>query len=128
MLFFLFFRFWDISSHIIISIAIQLIGHKSGNASVALDWLQRLLQQRNLYLKQHKDKAWVGSGTEIHRQTRNKLEVVLLTSMCSIEPSVVSTAAHCFNMLCEEADILRMSGGQIAQSSRTTRAARSGAN
>lgn len=47
-----------------------------------------------------------GSGTDLHKQTRNKLEVVFLSHLCSPEPEVVRASARCLELLCDEARVL----------------------
>lgn len=79
---------------------------KNKNEVLILQTMQHIMASRNEFLRARKALAGEGSGTAIHRQTFNKLEVVFLTHMCSSDPEVISATADCLGLLCEESDIL----------------------
>eukprot|EP00051_Salpingoeca_urceolata_P003452 m.57787 g.57787 ORF g.57787 m.57787 type:complete len:2607 (+) comp12795_c0_seq1:372-8192(+) len=98
--------FWEVSSNVLIRLALQLVQHKSGNAKHLLACVKRLLYLSNKFITLNKTVAMQGFDPEVHKQTRNQLDVVLLTSLCNPEAEIVRMAAECFKRLCEQADLL----------------------
>eukprot|EP00054_Salpingoeca_dolichothecata_P028574 m.218407 g.218407 ORF g.218407 m.218407 type:complete len:2785 (-) comp26259_c1_seq1:68-8422(-) len=110
--------FWEISCNVIISIAIHLIGSKTSSVEDLLRWLEYVLASRNAFLLSNKHRVREGSCTELHRQTRNKVEVVFLYNLCHPDQNIIRCAANCAKLFCEEADILIDAGSPVDDSFR----------
>lgn len=98
--------FWDISSRVLFNICQKLIAHQLPNYTELMKWLRQILSHRNRFLQRHKEIATFGSNNKVCKQAHIKLEVVLFMYLWSIDTEAVLTAMSCFELICEEADIL----------------------
>ncbi|KAI1285846.1 Neurofibromin [Halotydeus destructor] len=97
--------FWDISSHVLLSVSQKLISHQIVNYTDVLKWLREILRCRNAFLQLHKDDANIGSHVATAKQAHIKLEVVFFMYLWSIDIEAVLVSMSCFALLSEEADI-----------------------
>lgn len=100
--------FWEISSHVMVSIAEFLIGHAS-HGTVLLHYLRELALCKNEFLRKHKEQASIGCHLPICSVSQTKLEEVFLTSLCSPDIETVLISLSCFGHMCNEVDIVQSS-------------------
>ncbi|KJE90496.1 neurofibromatosis 1 [Capsaspora owczarzaki ATCC 30864] len=104
---------WEVSSHVIASMTLHLIGTKFSASVLFVSWLRELINSRNAFLRNQARESSTevgvsgGSTTMKIRTTANiKLEVTFLLHLWHPDVNVVAVAANGFGSLCEEIDIL----------------------
>jgi neurofibromin 1 len=97
--------FWSISSQVLFSISQKLVQHQIYNYTDVLKWLKEILILRNAFLLAYKDNAYIGSNIPMAKHAQLKLEIVFFVYLWSIDVDAVKTAASCFSLFCEEAEI-----------------------
>eukprot|EP00052_Salpingoeca_macrocollata_P027084 m.255425 g.255425 ORF g.255425 m.255425 type:complete len:2782 (+) comp22689_c2_seq1:322-8667(+) len=111
--------FWDISSSVLLSLAVQLIGRRCDNTLQLMTWLVDVMASRNSFLqnsnKKLSERGQPQTGIPEGQNkanlvvTRHKVESVFLTQLCVSNPEIIQVAAEGFRRLCEETDILGVS-------------------
>ncbi|XP_048582480.1 neurofibromin-like isoform X2 [Nematostella vectensis] len=100
--------FWEISSHVLVSVAEVLNNHGSHSTRM-LKYLKELIICKNEFLRRHREHASTGSHIPICSLAQTKLEAVFLTYLWSSDIEATLVALSCFGHLCEEIDIVQSS-------------------
>lgn len=99
--------FWEISDHIIFSLAILLVGNKPTNLIQLLEWLRQLLIARAEFIEQNKTAAALQYQSSIRSKTASMLEVAVLTHLLAPDMQIVSLTAAVIGELCREVEGVR---------------------
>jgi len=110
--------FWTIGSSVTISLANVLIEQKdltSNQIQVLLTHLEAILRSRNEFLQQaNMTRQPDPTSRELRSAASTKLEIALLTHICSGKPEIGSLCASCFGLLCTEVELVGDTGGDNA--------------